>query len=199
MCCLLQYTLNVKIIKKRSAIKTETNHKRKNCTSCQSLSVTPADTVLTYCYVKRLIWISKRLVREYKCYRKHGITCTFTLMLSTKNMTFHACNVRVQVLICYGNTRLQRIFNIFCQKVLVWLLFLIRAMFWDTSKDVWECENLGFISLNVPRWSFIDNIVYCNILRFNDSRVFWTRKSYVYRCNCCSHVNYHHSWSLDSQ
>ena len=38
-------------------------------------------------------------------------------------------------------------------------------MFWDTSKDVWECENLAFISLNVQRWSFIDNVVYCNILR----------------------------------
>ena len=105
------------------------------------------------------------LVREYKCYQKHGITCTFTLMQSTKNMTFHACIVRVQVLICYVNTRLQRIFNRFCQKVSVWVLFLIRAMYWDTSKDVWQCKNLGFFSLNVQRWSFIVNVVYCNFLR----------------------------------
>ena len=35
-------------------------------------------------------------------------------MQTTKDMTFHACIVRVQVLICYVNTRLQRIFNRFC-------------------------------------------------------------------------------------
>ena len=95
-------------------MKGKANRRKKHCTSCQSLSLTPADTVLTQCYVKILILISKNLVREYKCYQKHGITCTFTLMQTTKNMTFHACIVRMQVLICYVNTRLQRIFNRFC-------------------------------------------------------------------------------------
>ena len=60
------------------------NHKKRNCTSCQSLSVTPADTVLTYYYVKTFILISKKLVTEYKCYQMHGITCKFTLMQTTK-------------------------------------------------------------------------------------------------------------------
>ena len=37
-------------------------------------------------------------------------------MQTTKNMIFHAyaCFVRVQVLICYVNTRFQSIFNRFC-------------------------------------------------------------------------------------
>ena len=52
-------------------------------------------------------------------------------MQTTENMTFHAyaCTVRVQVLICYVNTRLQRIFNKFCLKTPVSVLFLIRAMY----------------------------------------------------------------------
>ena len=38
MCCVLQYTLYGKTVKGK------TNLKRENCTSCQSLSITPADT-----------------------------------------------------------------------------------------------------------------------------------------------------------
>ena len=39
-------------------------------------------------------------------------------------------------------------------------------MYWDISKDVWQGKNLGFfISLNVQWWGFIDDVVYCNILR----------------------------------
>ena len=144
MCCLLQYTLYGKIIKRK------TRHKSKDKPwkeKLHELSITFCDTCF-YCFDlmlrKILIPISKGLVREYKCYQNHGISCTFTLTQSTKNMTFHAYIVRVQVLISYVNTRLQRIFSRFCQKVSVWVLFLIRAMFWDTSKDVWQCENLGF-------------------------------------------------------
>ena len=42
MCCLLQYTLYGKTIKGKTRDKRKTTHKTKNCTSCQSLSVTPA-------------------------------------------------------------------------------------------------------------------------------------------------------------
>ena len=59
MCCLLQDTLYGNTIKK-PAIKEKTNHQRKNRTSCQSLSVTSADTVLTQCYVKILILSSRK-------------------------------------------------------------------------------------------------------------------------------------------
>ena len=54
-----------------------------------------------------MILIPKKVVRDHKCYQKHGLTCTFTLMQTTKNMTLHACIARVQVLIFYVNTRLQ--------------------------------------------------------------------------------------------
>ena len=94
-------------------MKGKANHQKKNCTSFQLLSVTPADTVLTQCFVKILILVSKNLVKGYKCYQKHGITCTFTLMQTTRNLIFHICFVRVQVLIGYINTRLQRVFNSF--------------------------------------------------------------------------------------
>ena len=44
--------------------------------------------------------------------------CTFTLLWTTKNITFHACAciVRLQVLMCYVNTCLQRIINSFLIK-----------------------------------------------------------------------------------
>ena len=86
-------------------------------------------------------------------------------MQTTKNMTFHACILLVQVLIWYVNTRLQCIFNRFCWKVPVWVLFLIRAMYWDTSKDVWQCGNLGFFCSMYSDWVSIDNVVFRNILR----------------------------------
>ena len=46
------------------------------------------------------------------------------------------------------------------------MLFLIRAMYWQTSKDVWYCKKLGvsFAQCTIE-WNFIDNVVYCNILR----------------------------------
>ena len=60
------------------------------------------------------------------------------MMQNTKNKTFHACAciVRLQVLICYVNTPLQRIVKRFCSKVRVSVLFLIHEMYGDTSKDV---------------------------------------------------------------
>ena len=73
-------------------------------------------TVLTYFNVERLIFFSKILVREKKCKQKHCISCTFTLMQTANKLIFHACAcvVRLQVLICYVNTRLKRIINRFC-------------------------------------------------------------------------------------
>ena len=115
---------------------TSTKKKRKNRPSCQSLSVAPAAsppyvrtpfrlgslpltlsyTVLTYFNVERLILFSKMLVRENKCKSNHCISCTFTLMQTTKQLIFHvcACFLRLQVPFCYLNTRLQRIINSFC-------------------------------------------------------------------------------------
>ena len=100
--------------KEKPTMKGKADHEKKNCTGCQSFSLTPADTILTWCYVKKMVLNSKKLVREYKFNEKHGITCTSTLMQTRKNMTFHPCIVHVQVLICYVNTRLQRIFKRFC-------------------------------------------------------------------------------------
>ena len=58
----------------------------------------------------------KKLVREYNCLEKPCINCTFKFMQTPRKMIFHAYTyiVRLQVLICYVNTRLQRIINIFC-------------------------------------------------------------------------------------
>ena len=71
---------------------------------CYSISVTAADTVLTQCYVKKTA---------------DNVTCTFTLMQTTKTMNFHAydCTVRLQVFICYVNIRLQRNIRRICLKV----------------------------------------------------------------------------------
>ena len=104
--------------KKRPGVKGKANHKKQNCTSCQSLSVTPPDTVSTECNIKIWSLFSKKLARESKCKQKHCITCRFTLMQTTRKMIFHvcACIVRLQVLICYVNTRLQRFFNRFSKK-----------------------------------------------------------------------------------
>ena len=122
MCCVLQYTLYGKTVKGK------TNHKRQNCTSCQTLSVTPADTVML---CKKIDFVFEKLVRENKCKQKHCITCLFTLMQTAKKMIFHfcACIVRLQVLICYVNTCLQRIISRFCSKVRNRVLFLILAMY----------------------------------------------------------------------
>ena len=104
-----------------------------------------------------------KLIREYKCYQKHCITCTFTSMQTTKNMTFHACTciVRLQVLICYVNTHLQNVNK----------TSGFECCFWSTQsveRQARTSDNVKtgvFISLNVQWWSFIDNVVYCNILR----------------------------------
>ena len=79
---------------------------------------------------------------------------------------FYACDyfVRLKVLICYANTCLQRNFNRFCLKVRVWVLFLIRAMFWETSKDVWQIKNLVFQFTHCAMMEFLDNVVNCSIL-----------------------------------
>ena len=69
-------------------MKRKTIHEKKNRTSCQFLSVAPADTVLTYVYVERLILISKKLFRENKRKQKDCITCTFTLMQTTEKDDF---------------------------------------------------------------------------------------------------------------
>ena len=70
--------------KERPAMKGKANLKQ-NCTSCQPLSVTPADTVML---CKKTPLISEKLVGEYKCYQEHCITCTFTLMQTTEEHEF---------------------------------------------------------------------------------------------------------------
>ena len=114
---------------------------------------------------KKLIWISKRLVRDYKCYQKHGITCTFTLMQSTKTWHFtpvlYACRYSFAM-----STHVCNVFSIdFVKKSLFefcfWSVQCIETQ--ATTSDI--VKTWVFISLDVQWWSFIDNIVYCNILR----------------------------------
>ena len=52
---------------------------------------------------------------------------------------FHACAyfIRLHVLIWYVSTYLQRNDNKFVKKFRIWILFLIREMYWETSKEVW--------------------------------------------------------------
>ena len=121
-------------------VKRHFGHERKNRTSCQSLSIAPAAsppygctpywlsslpltlpyTVLAYFNEERLIFFSKMVVTENKFKQKHCISCTFTLMHTTKKMIFDACAciVRRHVLICYVNTCLQRNKIRFFKKVL---------------------------------------------------------------------------------
>ena len=54
--------------------------------------------------------------------------------------------------------------NIAWQRVVL-SVFLIRAMCWETSKDVWQNEIWVFNPVSVQWWSFIDNVVDCNFLR----------------------------------
>ena len=115
-----------------------------------------------------MILSSKNLIRENKCKQKHCITCTFTLMQTTRKMLFHACAyiIRLNVLICYVNTCLQRIDNRFFLKrsgfeCCFWSVQCIETQA-KTSDNV---KSWVFSSLNVQWWSFIDNVVYCNILR----------------------------------
>ena len=119
------------------------------------------------CYVQILILISKKLVREYKCYQKHCTTCTFTMMQTTKTwlftpvLVFYDCR--------YSKAMSTRVWNLLLTDSIK--KFRFECCFWstqciDTQARTFENVNTGvFISLNVQWWSFIDNVVYCNILR----------------------------------
>ena len=148
--------------KKRPAIKGKANlKKRKTARAVNHFLLRLRIPLWPNAIVKILIFFEKVSESEQMQTKKHCITCLFTLMQTTKKFIFHVCawGVPLQVLICYVNTRLLGIIDRFCWKVRDWVLSLIRAMYWDTSKDVWHFKNLGFISLNVQYWSSVDNVV----------------------------------------
>ena len=107
-------------------------------------------------------------------------------MQTTKNMTFHACTciVRLQVLICYVNTHLQNVNK----------TSGFECCFWSTQsveRQARTSDNVKtgvFISLNVQWWSFIDNVVYCNILRsikaafFEIEKAMFTGVTLLFQC-----------------
>ena len=77
----------------------------------------------------------------------------------------------------------------------VWMLFLILALYWDTSKDVWQCKNLGFCFTQCKLMEFCRQCWVLQHNTFNYSPISWPRKSNVHRFNSCSDVYHHHSWS----
>ena len=195
MCCLLQCTLYGKTIKRKTSHKWKAYHKKKNFTSCQSLSVTDAVTVMV---CKILILLSKKSVREYKCYQEHCVTCTFKMIQTTKKSwlstpapVFYACR--------YSFAMSTRVCNVLLTDFVKKSRF--ECCFWSTQcieTQARTSDNVKtgvFISLNVQWWSFTDNVVYCNILRSIKAAFF----SNVHRHNSCSNVYHHHSWSLYSQ
>ena len=85
-----------------------------------------------------------------------------------KNISFYACVcfVRLQLLICYVITCLQRINDRFCDKVRVWVYYFWSAQCIETqARTSDDVKTWVFISLNVQWWSFVDNVVYCNTLQ----------------------------------
>ena len=100
---------------------------------------------MSNCFSKKMILFSKKLVRENKCKQKHCITCFFTLMQIEKRRFS-----RLRLYCTPAGTHLlrQQTFAAYYQNILLkvrdWVLSLIRAIYWDTNKDVWHCKNLGF-------------------------------------------------------
>ena len=136
----------------RAVIKGKANHKNRKLHElsiifCYACCRTP--TVPFYCFdlmlCKILDIIFKKFIKREQKQTNTWYTLLNKLMQTTKKIIFHvcACIVRLQVLVCYVNTRLQRNINIFREKVRDWVLSLIRTMYRDTSKDVSQCKNLG--------------------------------------------------------
>ena len=90
-------------------------------------------------------------------------------MQTTKCMIFHACAyfVRLQVLICYINTCLQRMIDSFCKKsgfeCCFWSAHFIETQA-RTSDNV---KTWVFFSVIVKSWSFKDKSVYMQPFTFN--------------------------------
>ena len=114
-----------------------------------------------------MILLSRKLVREYKCYQKHCIACTFTIMQTTKNMNFHACACIVCLL--YSFAMSTHVCNVLSKDFVKQYRF--RCCFWSAQCNETQTrtsDNLKtwvFISLIVQWGSFIDNVVHCNTLR----------------------------------
>ena len=110
MSCLLQYTLYGKTIEGKTSHKRKAIHKTKNCTCCQSFSDTLADTVML---CKNIDFIFEKFGK-----REQMQTKTLYNLLIYNNAEYKKDDfsyiVRLQVLIGYVNTRLQRIINMFC-------------------------------------------------------------------------------------
>ena len=76
-----------KTYKERAAIKGKANHEKGKSPS-RSLSVAPANTVLTYFNVETLSFFSRKLGRENKIQQKQFFSCIIILMQTTKKQFF---------------------------------------------------------------------------------------------------------------
>ena len=114
LCCLLQKPYMERPKKERPVIKGKNNYNRKNGTLCCACG---------HCFdlflCRTIGFFSKRLVRKNKCIFTPApilYACRYSFAMLT-----HVCNV------------LSRHFR---SKGQAWVLLLIRAINWDTSRDV---------------------------------------------------------------
>ena len=115
---------------------------------------------------KKLLLISKKLA-WVQTLSKTLYNVHIYIDAHYKKMTIHPCGfiVLLQVIICYVNTRLQRIIKRFCSKS------GFQSCFWSAqcietqarTSDI--VKTWVFIPLKVQWWSFIENVVFWNTLR----------------------------------
>ena len=135
-----------------------------------------------------MILFSKKLVRENKCKQKHGITCLFTLMQTTKRWFFTSAPV---LYACKYSTHVCSV---------LWIYFVkksgIECCLWSaqcTETQARTFDNVKtwvFILLMVWWWSFIENVVFCNISRSNEATLLELEKAMF---TGATPVYHHHS------